>query len=208
MRIDSITKKDNSANLVNVRFEDGQDITVNATQLADHMLYTGREMDEEEIERLVGDVKLGLAKARAMRILGNRNLSVREMERRLRCKGESPETSKQTVEWLENAGFLDDEDYASKIVKHYSCKGYGLARIKEELFRRGIERDLWDDALSQIDCLEDAAYELLEKRMKGSVDKADLRKSTGFLLRRGYSHEETRLAAKKYMESRQQDVEL
>ena len=207
MRIVGVTKKENSENQFIVCFDDGKDITVNATQLADHMLFSGREVDEEEYERLIGDIKLGLAKARALRILGSRNLSVSEMERRLRSKGESPDISKQTVEWLENAGFLDDEDYASKIVKHYSHKGYGLARIREELYRRAVPRELWDDALSGLDSLDDEAYEQLEKRMKGSDDKEDLRKSCDFLVRRGFSYEEARLAAKKYMESRQQDIE-
>ena len=41
----------------------------------------------------------------------------------------------------------DSEEYAAMIVRHYSAKGYGENRIKAELSRRGIARELWEDAL-------------------------------------------------------------
>ena len=44
---------------------------------------------------------------------------------------------------------LDDEEYAGQIVRHYSAKGYGERRIREELYRRGIPREYWKDALAQ-----------------------------------------------------------
>jgi len=143
------------------------------------------------------------SKVRAIRILGSRQLSSREMEKRLVGKGESEDTARDTVKWLEDIGAVDDAEYAKAIVSHYSSKGYGLARIKDELFKRGIPRDMWDDALT---CIEDsdsdeAICRFLEKKLRGSRDKDDLRRVMEALCRRGFSYEDARAAVSRYLES-------
>ena len=44
-------------------------------------------------------------------------------------------------------GFLNDALYAEQVVRHYSAKGYGLRKLRDELYRRGVPRELWDEAL-------------------------------------------------------------
>ena len=148
--------------------------------------------ETSEIERL---------RKRALRILGSRRLSSQEMEKRLVAKGETPEAARETVKWMEDIGVVDDVDYASAIVRHYSGKGYGTARIRDELFKRGIPRDLWDDALSGSDDPLEAACEFLEKKLRGSNDKDDLRRAADALCRRGFSYEDARRAVKAYLEN-------
>ena len=143
----------------------------------------------------------GSAKEKALRILGSRNLSAGEVEKRLISRGESPESAKETVEWLESFGAVNDPEYASMIVRHYSVKGYGLARIKEELYRRGIKREMWDDALSGIDGMEDAALTFLEKKLRGSSDKDEMRRAAGALCRRGFSYAEANEAMGRYLKN-------
>ena len=144
---------------------------------------------------------LNSAKARAMRILGNRYLSAREMEKRLINKGETAGTAQQTVQWLEDIGAVNDKEYAASIVRHYIAKGFGLARIREELYKRGIDREMWDEALSDLDGMEDAAYEFVEKRLRGESGKDELRRATNALCSRGFSYEEARAAVNRYLES-------
>ena len=38
---------------------------------------------------------------------------------------------------LEELGFLNDASYAEQVVRHYSAKGYGLRKLRDELYRRG-----------------------------------------------------------------------
>jgi len=125
------------------------------------------------------------------------------MEKRLVEKGEPEEAAKETVKWLEDIGAINDASYAGSIVSHYSAKGYGDARIKDELYKRGIPREMWDDALSSIEESEadEAALRYLEKRLRGSTDKEDLRRVTNALCRRGFSYEEAGAAVKKYIQS-------
>ena len=202
MKIAGITRNGSREDRFTVLFENGDEVKVSTAQIADFKLYTGSELSGDEYNELRKGLELSSSKARAIRILGSRNLSAREIERRLLSKGESEETARDTVKWLENAGAINDGEYSAMIVRHYSGKGYGIARIRDELYRRGIPRDLWDAALSYIEGEEDAASGFLEKKLKGSCDKDDLRRAADTLHRRGFSYEDARIAIDKYIEAR------
>ena len=145
-------------------------------------------------------------KKRALRILGNRNYSEQEMHRRLVSKGEMEENASETVRWLAQLGYINDSDYATLIVRHYAAKGYGEARIKSELFKRGIAKEYWEEKLAEVSegDKSDAAIEFLTKKLRGSDDKDDLRRASDALVRRGYSYDEAKTAISNYLES--QDV--
>ena len=145
---------------------------------------------------------LDKTKNRALRILGSRSFSEKEMTKRLTEKGETRENAEETVRWLVELGYINDFDYATLIVRHYSGKGFGIARIKDELYKRGIPRDLWDEKLAELDEEEmtDTALEFLKKKLRGSDDKDDLRRASAALVRRGYSYDETKSALGRYLE--------
>ena len=145
-------------------------------------------------------------KKRALRILGSRNYSEQEMLRRLVSKGEAEEDAAETVRWLVELGYIDDSNYATLIVSHYTQKGYGEARVKDELFKRGIPRDLWDEKLAVLNDSQtnDAALEFLSKRLRGSGDKDDLRRAKEALVRRGFSYDDANAAINRYLECREE----
>ena len=142
-------------------------------------------------------------KKRALKILGSRSFSEQEMLKRLTGKGETEEHATEAVRWLVELGYINDPDYATLIVRHYSAKGYGVTRIRDELYKRGIPRDLWDDKLNEIndDEMDDAALEFLKKKLRGSEDKDDLRRASDALIRRGFSYDDARSAINKYLET-------
>ena len=41
--------------------------------------------------------------------------------------------------------------YAAQVVRYYSAKGYGERKLRDELYRRGVPRELWDEALEGAD---------------------------------------------------------
>jgi len=156
------------------------------------------KMDDLELTKMDN---LESTKKRALRILGNRNFSEREMQRRLVSKGETQENAEETVRWLVTLGYINDADYAGLIVRHYSDRGYGVSRIRDELYKRGIPRDLWDEKLAMLDesGTSDATLEFLRKKLGESKDKDDLRRATDSLVRRGFTYEEARAAVNKYL---------
>ena len=174
-------------------------LTITINQIADHSLFTGRELTDEELGSLRRDASVSGARATALRILGDRNMSVREITDRLVAKGTDEDTAEETARWLEDIGAVNDAEYASLIVRHYAAKGYGLSRVRNELYRRGIPRELWDDALTELSGTEEAAYSMLRSRLGGEKpDRAKMKKATDALFRRGFTWDEIQSAVARY----------
>ena len=150
-------------------------------------------------------------KKRALRILGKRSFSEREMIKRLTGKGEDTEDAENTVRWLAEMGYIDDRNYAAQIVNHYAAKGYGQARIRDELSQRGIPRDMWDEQLSVLDetVQIDTAIEYLQKKYRSSelADRDNIRRATQALVRRGFSYDEAHSAVKRFLELCAEELE-
>ena len=207
MIIESVTLIKEKKDSFTVQFDDGTEIKVSAAQIADFGIHTGRDFSVDEYKELCASISLSSSKARALRMLGNHSLSAREIEKRLVNKGESHETAGQTVEWLKEIGMVNDAEYAASIVGYYSAKAYGKARIRDELFKRGIDRELWDEAMNGVEETEDAVCELLMKKLRGSREKDELRRAADFMHRRGFSYEEARAAINRYLENTEEAKE-
>lgn len=202
MKIEKLTQSDKKPDIWYAQFENGESLRVNVALIADYSLYSGRELDEDEYAALTASSIASSAKARALRILGKRNMSRREITERLVQKGETEETAEETADWLTHIGAVNDEEYAALIARHYVSRGYGKMRIQDELYRRGINRELWDEAFAGLPETDDKAYDLLVSKLGGEApDKAALKRATDMLYRRGFTWDEIKSALERYKES-------
>ena len=138
------------------------------------------------------------AKKRALSLVEKRDYSRKMLVDKLTEKGATDEEAAEVADWLCSLGVIDDERYAGLVVRHYARKGYGPRRIKEELFRRGIDRELWENSLAQLPDADDTVYHLLSNKLRGSSAPEDMERARNYLLRRGYSWEEVRGALDHY----------
>ena len=139
------------------------------------------------------------AKERALAMLDRRDYSRAELLRKLREKGVDETEAAEAVERLVELGFVDDARYAPIIVRHCAAKGYGPQRVRQELLRRGIPKELWDEAMAQLPVQDDTIDRLLRSRLKSlHPDRAELKKASDYLLRRGYGWDEIRSALARY----------
>ena len=114
-------------------------------------------------------------------------MSRRDLERKLQEKGASPAEARYASEWLEAIGALNDAEYAAALARHYSAKGYGPARIKEKLYEKGIPKDLWEDALTDLPENASQIDAYISKKLRGTLpDEKEKRRISNALLRRGY----------------------
>lgn len=131
-----------------------------------------------------------------------RAMSVKELTDRLKEKGESPENAEDAAAWLQEMHLLDDAQYAAMCVRHYAAKGYGAGRIRNELYRRGIPRELWDDALQELPEQDDQIDTLLRRRLRSDTpDRDELRRASDYLYRRGFGRDEIRAAIARYQDN-------
>ena len=133
-------------------------------------------------------------KDRAFRILEMRDHSAYELKSKLIQKGEAPDETEECVAWLEEMGVIDDGRYAAAVVRRYVAKGYGAGRVRMELSRRGIDRELWDDAFEEMPEEKEALDKMVQAKLQTLPDRKELKKFTDKLLRRGFSWDEIKEA--------------
>ncbi len=160
-----------------------------------YMLSVGDELSDEEAARIERRYAEYFARKSAARSLAKRNMSHSELSKKLRGRGFSEEESEKAVDWFEERGLIDDGAYAKSIVSYYVGRGYGVMRIRQELSRRGIDRETVDEALIALGSNDGAIASLIEKKLQGKVPDADeKRKLYAYLARRGFRHDEIRAA--------------
>ena len=139
------------------------------------------------------------AKQKALNLLDRRDYSRAELLRKLTDKGFDEAAAEQALDRLAELGFVDDARYAPIVVRHYTAKGFGAQRIRGELQRRGIPKELWDAALAEMPEQDETVDRLLHSRLKGADvrDRDALRKATDALRRKGYSWDEISAAVER-----------
>ena len=186
---------------ITVILEDETEIRSSLSVVTELRLFVGKELDEGQVEELRCLSRRSLARDKALEMISRRAMSCRELEKKLLEKGEDEATAAYCVEWLREHRFLDDEDYARRIVRHYAARNYGEGRIRAELSRRFVPRDLWDDAMREISGADDKLDAFLAARLKHPEDRDEVRKVSNALFRRGYSWEQIRDALRRYSDS-------
>lgn len=193
MKIESIKPGKKDKEKLVIKTEDGAYISAYIDD--GYKLRPGDEITAEEANRLNAGYEAHAARKSAARSLAKRSMSKSELSKKLRERGFSEEDTERTAEWFEERGIIDDAAYAKMCVKYYKERGYGLIRIKEELRRRGIDREISDELLADFESDEDGIKSLIIKKMSGKENDEDAkRKTINFLLRRGFKLDEIRAA--------------
>ena len=183
---------------VTVLLESGEEIKTTLNVVTDRRLYAGRELDEEELAGLRAAASSARTRARALDLLSRRAMSEKELFDKLVSKGEDERAAAETVAWLVQNRLLDDESYAAALARHYTARGYGAGRVRQELQRRGLDRSLWDEAMSQARPSQDKLDKFIAARLKDPEDRDQVRKVTAALLRRGFGWDEIREALARF----------
>ncbi len=134
------------------------------------------------------------AKAKAISLLNARDYSRKMILDKLLAKAFSPADAEEVADWLCEMGLVDDARYAAMVVRHYGAKGYGAGRIRQELYRRGIAKELWEAAMEEMPPQQDTIERVLRAKLKGEFTPETKKKAAAAAQRRGYGWEEIRAA--------------
>lgn len=139
---------------------------------------------------------------RALDMLAARARSSTELRRKLVEKGEPAALADQAIARLTSLGLLDDDEYARQVARGRLLGGASKRRVQQELWRRGVARDVADDAVSEVVADEEVDEEgsavRVARRKAASLARLDAptrrRRLYSFLARRGYDHAAIRAA--------------
>lgn len=195
MRITRIENSKHVQERVLVFLEEGDPLRITGHELLQFGLYPGMDLSPQLVVQLEASGKRSEGRVKAAQLASGRMMSRKELADKLNRKGIAPDTAEEAVEWLTSLGAVDDAAYAGVIARHYAASGYGPGRVRQELQKRGVPRELWDDALSQLPDSADAIDGFLKKKLGGRTpDRAALKKLSDALLRRGFSWSDIRPA--------------
>lgn len=190
MRIEQLLPPTPPAKTWTVALEGGKTLRVTESTVLDQGLYTGLELDEERLEAVKNAAASAALRARAVNMLSVRALSAGQLSEKLMTKGATERQAAETVAWAVEIGLVNDAEYAKALVRHYQAKGYGLYKIKDELYRRRVPKAYWEDALTELDDTAEAIDAFLAKKLRDPEDRKECKKVSDALARRGFSWSE------------------
>lgn len=188
MRIDALKNAPDRAGRYWVTFSDGSRLGLYRQTVEDFGLYPGKELDEQELERLNVEAGKMSAKMRAVRIVSASSVSKRDLQQRLVRKGEDPEQAKAAVAWMEDLHLVDDRATAEQVVRSCIYKGYGLQRAKQALYEKQIPKTCWDEVLEDYPDQLGKIQDFLRTRLDADSDEKQKKRAIDALIRRGHSY--------------------
>lgn len=181
-----------------VCFEDGTEIRSTLGAVSEYRVFKGRDLDSEKMEAFRRASVCSFMLEKSIEMLSRRSMSCKELQDKLVHKGVEKDIAEYCSSRLTEMGLIDEARYASSVARHYSGKGYGAGRVRAELSRRGIDRELWEEALSDMCSPNEKIDRLIRTKVTDPSDREQIRKVSASLFRRGYSWEEIRAGIKRY----------
>ena len=183
---------------VSITLSNGEELASTLAVVADFRLYRGLALEDKRLEALKSASALALLKGKALEILSRRPMSAKELRDKLVQKGSDPASAEACVRWLTEQRLLDDESYAGAVARHYAARGYGPGRIRQELSRRGVPREFWDEAIGCRPDNTEKIDKLIAARLHDPENRDEVRKVTAALFRRGFGWDEIRAALARF----------
>ena len=227
MRIEKLEPSKHKEGRWLVWLEDGSIVRIGEGDVVSLGLYAGQELSDAQGEALAAAETRGRLMERAVGLLSLRPMSRRELLDKL-CAPPRPKRGKYPYEKLDDApdpellqaqrealrgqaeavadrlaelGLLNDEEYARMVVRHYAAKGYGPRKIRDELYRRGVPREYWEDAVAEREPDDGRIDKLARQKLRGAEPtRENLKKVSDYLARRGYGWEEISSALERLRE--------
>ncbi|MBI2020340.1 RecX family transcriptional regulator [Candidatus Daviesbacteria bacterium] len=181
--------------------------------VVENRLVEGKLLDTSDVEQLLFEAEVGKLMEKMYGLFNIRQRSEREvrnyfrvknLESRIKGKEEISDLAIELViKKLKQKNLINDEEFAKAWVESRSRK-YGINRIKQELFQKGINREIIEEVtrVESLESSEEVAQQLLEKKMRVWKDLPILefkKKAYEFLMRRGFEFEVVKAVVEKYL---------
>ncbi len=129
--------------------DDEYAVTTDENFYCDNYISDGTEISEDEWQELLEKINYKKALNKCADILSRRDHSVKELRDKL-LKTVDAQSAQKAIDRYIEAGYLDDEKYCEHLVEYlFETKKYSSSRVKQECFKRGIDREITDRILSE-----------------------------------------------------------
>lgn len=148
------------------------------------------QLNDEEYKHILNENEKLLATNLAVRYVQSALKTQKQVRDYLIKKGVSHENINAVLAKLIEYKFINDEEYAKAYVR--SCSGkMGKFKLSQNLFQKGVSKEIIDEALLEIDNVEETIYNIATKYLnKKDKNLQTFNKLYRFLLSRGFQYDE------------------
>ena len=183
-------------NKIHLLLDDEYKITTDVEFWALNYINDGTDITDEEWEALVE--KIGYRKAfnKCADLLSRRDHSIKELRDKLLRTVDEASADKAIDKYIE-MGYLDDEKFAKALAEHlYTVKNYSDSHVKQELFKRGISRDIVNEIVDSAE--NDSVQSVITIINKKYLNKLNIEggreKVIAAMMRKGFSYSDIKSA--------------
>jgi regulatory protein len=183
MKIERVVKKDDE-NVV-IWLDNQEKLFLSYEVFLKNRLKKDMEISEDGFSFLIKENQKYFIKKKAFQFLGRRLHSYNELKIKLLRKKYDIALVTEVLDYLKEKSFLDDNEFAKMYTEEkVRTKLWGLNKIKSELFRKGIQAEIIEKILAEVDLLP------VENAMSAGEKKLNI------LMKRNYTARE--LSSKLY----------
>lgn len=193
MKVTSIVKGKKEERF-NIYLDNTYAFSVSFEVISEYNISIGTTLSSTIIEKIKERDNLAYAKSRAFLLLSRKSYSKNGLIKKLKEKGIYEDIALKVCEYLEDRGYINDEDFANQAVKYlFEIKKLGEKRVVYELVKRGIDKEYAKELAENYSSQNDSEINnVLQKLLKGKdfTDQKTRRQIFNKLVRMGYDFED------------------
>lgn len=168
----------------------------------------GTDIAEELLEELHGKSRFRRAYRRACYLLDDRDYSYCMMYQKLMHTYQDKPLCIRVMEQLVQCGAVDDRRYAGKLAEYLAeRKHYGSYRIRQEMLRKGLDKELTEQCIAELEeQIQENLPAVLEKKYGSQLtdeqDRKTREKVIAGMIRLGYDYRSIKQAIEAYFQNK------
>lgn len=204
-KITKIEIQKNNKDRVNIYLDGEYAFAINAELVYKENLKVKDDVDIVKLQEVAEKEAYIRCKESAIKIIERSYKTEKEIRDKLKQKGYEEKQINKSIEFLKEYNFLNDNTYAKAFIKD-KLTSKGSQKIKYDLIKKGISKDIIEENLIQVDKNEEKEVALnLARKKYESIRKneSDNYKLSGklyrFLISRGYGYDIVKDVVKEIM---------
>ena len=190
---------------VNIYLDEEYAFSISAELVYKENLKVKDIVDTEKLKAVADKEAYIRCKNAALKIIERSYKTEKEVVEKLQMKGYEERHIEASIQFLKEYKFLNDDYYVEAFVRD-KMNSKGSMRIKQDLIKKGISRDIIEEKLGTIDksSERDTAKDLAEKKLRViKKSENDTYKINGklyrFLISKGYTYDIVKEVVKEVM---------
>ncbi len=172
---------------------------ISAFDLLKFSLKVGKQITDAEKETILEALDQTKCQEYANALVCKKMYTEKELYHKLNTKGFSQDVIQNVIARLKEYKYVDDYEYTKMYIQETQEK-YGVYKIKQKLYQKGIEKSLIDELTTDLEN-SNTAYSLLRAKLRGNRPQREAyQKYIRFLLQKGFSFEDAKTAFNTYIE--------